>query len=150
MIRLIKILIIIAVVILVIGLGSYIYFYFACQPEKSGEQTSSIPSNVVPREELYQSYFSSLSLTKQTFTTKDKVLVNWELKENIPESTQYVLKLVDKEKAIFISETQPEVLKDYDGSTFPTLPDPGEYEFWVYLIEDSTESLVETLPFSVE
>jgi hypothetical protein len=116
--------------------------------------TSTLPANTtkeMPRQELFDKYFSSLKLTTESFTSQEKPQLEWRLKTEAPVTTQIVFKVLDTAKGIFISETTPIALRDFQGSYFGNPGKAGQYELWVYLIEtDNIQALVAVLPFTVK
>ncbi|MFA5359008.1 MAG: hypothetical protein WC310_04305 [Patescibacteria group bacterium] len=152
MIKTIKILIIIVLLIFVLALICLSYVYFAKQQEtNSNNNLTEVDSTLVPREELFTKYFVQSTLTKETYTTDENIEVNWQLQKNLPITTKFLVKLVDKNQGIFISETEALDLTKYNGAKIKNPGKAGEYEAWVYLIEDgSVQLLAQVLPFSVK
>lgn len=149
-IKITKVLIIAAIVVaalaLICGLTIRLLMNIGQQPTESAATTKESV-----RPELFQKYFGTLSLDKNSYTPTDQPQVKWQLQPNTPAKTQAIFKVLNLEKDIFVSETSPVILKDFTGSYFGNPKTPGNYELWVYLIEsDNNQSLADTLLFSVK
>ena len=102
------------------------------------------------RPELYNKYFTNLELTKKEYSPAEATQITWQLKKNLPAETLFILKVLNTQRDIFISETEPLLLQKYQGSSFGNPGKPGQYELWVYLAEtDNNQTLVAALPFTV-
>ncbi|MFA5076075.1 MAG: hypothetical protein WC480_01520 [Patescibacteria group bacterium] len=151
MVKTIKILLIITGLVLLVGLGSYFYFFYTYQSSGPTDRAQSVPNGATPSQEVYQQYFTELSIPKTDLVNEEDYMLIWQLTEDAPDTTLYVLRVVDKNKGIFIAETQPHALVGYDGSIFPKPADPGDYELWFYVInENGTEYLASVLPFTAQ
>jgi len=150
MLKTTKVLIIIAIVLLAVSLGLTVYqYYFQVKSVSSGLDQGNI--SATPRAELFGKYFTSAALASSELMPSADVVINWKLQPKFAVATKFLVRLVDKQQNIFISETQPLLLKNYSGTKVKAPTKAGGYEAWLYLIEtDNTQALAQVFPFSVK
>jgi|GEM_PF-2884850 len=150
MIKFTRILLICSLIIVVIIVAIQLYLLFNQNTQVTRQNSNQIPSDHATRQEVLVQYFQSLQLENNVLKSGDKIVANWQLQNKIADDPSFLVRIVDAQKNIFISETQPLALKNYRGSSFTAPKSAGQYELWFYIIENNTESLVSILPFEVK
>jgi len=155
MIKLIKILVIIAIICTVIILAIALYTYFL----NRGHDAIVKKASTEMRQELFGKYFSDINLKQETYHVGEQLILSWALNPEFKKEGEQDLNLtittLDKQKDIFISETEPINFTNYDATKINVPDKIGNYEIWVYVLEKNTttgeteKSLVKIISFEI-
>jgi len=143
MLKFTKVLVVIAAVILALVVIASGYTYWTGQAAPMDTLNVSAEQ---PRAEVFEKFFEAVTLDKATYATGERPIIRWDMKQS---NGDFIVKVLDTSRDIFISTTLATPLGETSGSEFRLPTATGDYQAWLYIVEQDQEILVATLPFSV-
>ncbi|MEK7139121.1 MAG: hypothetical protein AAB817_00285, partial [Patescibacteria group bacterium] len=105
-----------------------------------GAVTTAPTAEGTPQTEVFARYFTAVTLTDTTVASQYSLRLKWTKIKPTPAGTVLV-RTVDKARSIFIAESAPLDIQGYSGINIKNPGLPGDYELWLYVVDQGNESL---------